>query len=64
MSVARIDMVDSPHKLATQWNAAATCAAIRKSFGAVILIVTKMIADNRPHNLPSCSSILNIRLNA
>jgi len=41
-------MVDSPHKLATQWHDAATCAAIYKSFEAAIPIVPKMIADNRP----------------
>jgi hypothetical protein len=41
-------MVDSPHKLAIQWHGAATGAAIRNSFGAIILIGTKMIADNRP----------------
>jgi hypothetical protein len=40
-------MVNSPHKFATQWYDAATGAAIRKSFGAVIRIVNKMIADNR-----------------
>jgi hypothetical protein len=41
-------MIDSPHKLVIQWHGATTGAAIRKSFGAVILIITKMIADNRP----------------
>ncbi len=38
VSVASSDMVNSPHKLATQWHGAATGAVIRKSFGAVILI--------------------------